>query len=248
MLWNAIALWDMEHYTSFTVAYLFTCVCLVPACVMLGCVLSCLARGGSARSYSGLCSCACCSAINLPCCWYICMHKFSQLFKCVLCSVLINVHKLLLRMNVKNMHGEKTNTYNMYFWNCRCVALWCAWIFELWCVLSSQSVMQEDMKIETSRWRRSLQGACTKMFVCLVMCAKSSHKLTSVWCHCLNVEVFERHLWKNVLYLSVSLSCPVVSRSHVTYTSYLTGVQFLTNDLGLTFRRLTSTIVDVPHR
>ena len=31
-------------------------------------------------------------------------------FKCVLCSVLINVHELVLKMNVENMHGEKINT------------------------------------------------------------------------------------------------------------------------------------------
>ena len=28
-------------------------------------------------------------------------------FKCVLCSVLINVHELVLKMNVENIHGEK---------------------------------------------------------------------------------------------------------------------------------------------
>ena len=47
---------------------------------MFRCLLSCLAVGGSARLYSGLCSCTCCSVISLPCCWYICMYKFSQLF------------------------------------------------------------------------------------------------------------------------------------------------------------------------
>ena len=31
-------------------------------------------------------------------------------FKCVLCSVLINVHELVLKMNVENMHGEKIKT------------------------------------------------------------------------------------------------------------------------------------------
>ena len=37
---------DMNHYTSFNMAYLSMCFCVVPACVMFGCVLSCLARGG----------------------------------------------------------------------------------------------------------------------------------------------------------------------------------------------------------
>ena len=33
-------------------------------------------------------------------------------FKCVLCSVLINVHEFVLKMNVENMHGEKIKTVN----------------------------------------------------------------------------------------------------------------------------------------
>ena len=37
---------DMDHYTSFIVAYLSMCFCVFPACVMFGCLLSCLARGG----------------------------------------------------------------------------------------------------------------------------------------------------------------------------------------------------------
>ena len=36
---------DMDHYTSFNMAYLSMCFCVVPACVMFGCVLSCLVRG-----------------------------------------------------------------------------------------------------------------------------------------------------------------------------------------------------------
>ena len=33
-----------------------------------------------------------------------------SVFKCVLCSVLINVPELVLKMNVENMHGEKIKT------------------------------------------------------------------------------------------------------------------------------------------
>ena len=57
------------------------CFYRVLVCVAVGCLLPCIGCvGGSARSYSGLCSCTCCSVISLPCCWYICMYKFSQLF------------------------------------------------------------------------------------------------------------------------------------------------------------------------
>ena len=51
--------------------YLFVCICVVPACVMFGCV------------------------------------KFLNVF-----CVLINVHELVLKMNVENMHGEKIKKAN----------------------------------------------------------------------------------------------------------------------------------------
>ena len=36
-----------------------------------------------------------------------------KFFKCVLCSVLINVHEFVLKMNVKNVHGEKIKTMHL---------------------------------------------------------------------------------------------------------------------------------------
>jgi len=36
-------------------------------------------------------------------------------FKCVFCSVLINVHELALKINVENMHGERTKTRNLFY-------------------------------------------------------------------------------------------------------------------------------------
>ena len=42
-------------------------------------------------------------------------HFSLKFYKCVLCSVLINVHELVLKMNVKNMHGEKIKTVKILF-------------------------------------------------------------------------------------------------------------------------------------
>jgi hypothetical protein len=88
------------------------------------------------------------------------------------------------------------------------------------------TVMQRDMKIETSRRRRFLSGVCTKAFVGPLMSAESTHKLTSVWC-LLKHEIIRKASGKKVISLLVSLSCPEVSRPHVRYLSYLSCVQFL---------------------
>ena len=70
----------LTNYTSYDVAYLFVCACVVPVDAVSGYVLSSVFHGGFASSYSGLGSFTCCSVMSLFCWWSIWIYKFSQLF------------------------------------------------------------------------------------------------------------------------------------------------------------------------